>query len=227
MFKSIFRILTVVLFCNFLFSCSGDDESGPKPYYGSVRFETQKEVDSFAALNYTAIYGGLSLYNAEIRNLDALENLTRINGNILIEGTSLKDVNGLENLTEFSFNSDIILWSNPELENLDGFKNLPATMGGIIIFENSKLEDIDGLSNIKFVEGKISIADNGNLTNLDGISNVEQIKEGEKILIWNNASLTNLCGLENIAELGVIDLDIKDNAFNPSRQELTDGNCSM
>ena len=227
MFTSIFRILTVVLFCNFLFSCSGDDETGFKPYYGDIRLETQKEVDSFAALNYTAIYGSLSLYNAEIRNLDALENLTQINGGIWIEETSIKDVNGLENLQEFSPSSSIILWSNHELENLDGFKNLPASIGGIIIIDNSKLENVDGLSNVKYADGKISIADNTKLTNLDGISNIEKIKDGEKILVWNNASLTNLCGLTKMAGTENPNFDIKENAFNPTLEEIKNGDCSM
>ena len=227
MLKSIFRISKMLLICNFVFSCSGDDEPGTKPYYGSVILKTQKEVDSFAALNYTAIYGNLGLRSEEIKDIEVFEKLTRINGNIWIEATDLKDINSLMNLNEFSPTSDILLISNSELEKIDGFKNLSSNIGAIFIKDNSRLEDLSGFNNINPVDGNISILNNGILENLDGISNIQETGDDAVILVWNNISLTSFCGLTKLAGTENPNFDIKENAFNPTIEEIKNGDCTM
>jgi hypothetical protein len=112
------------------------------------------------------------------------------------------------------------------------------------------LTNIDGLSNLTFISGSLKITQNPNLINLDGLINITDIKED--IILINLSSIENLNGLTNVEwpdYLGMQDnQNLRDfcglqtmltnhtngifyyasnNYYNPTKQNIVDGNCSI
>ncbi|MGK0387071.1 MAG: hypothetical protein ACI849_001691 [Patiriisocius sp.] len=63
--------------------------------------------------------------------------------------------------------------------------------------------------------------------NLNGLENLSQV--GRNLIIENNLELVNLCGITNlVSQDGILeDYIVFDNAYNPSQQDILDGNCSQ
>ena len=71
------------------------------------------------------------------------------------------------------------------------------------------------------------ISNNILLTNLDGLENLIQIDYA--LHISSNIALTDFCGLENlfINGVGPSFYTVENNAYNPTQQDIIDGNCSL
>lgn len=108
-------------------------------------------------------------------------------------------MSSISNITE-----TLYITNNPYLINLIGLSNLTrigefATNGGLLIENNSTLTNLNGLENLTSVE---------------------------YLTINDNESLTDFCGLQN---LDLIDFDVNftGNAYNPTKEDLESGNCSL
>jgi len=66
------------------------------------------------------------------------------------------------------------------------------------------------------------------VSNLDGLSNLTSV-ESPWIDIIGNTFLSNFCGLNELIINGGYNgnLTTYDNAYNPSKQDIIDGNCSL
>ncbi len=113
----------------------------------------------------------------------------------------LSDLNGLNGLEEVG--SSFQISSNISLMNLDGLESLTTVNQNLSIGLNPELQNIDALSNLTSVGGDVSIGSNTNLMNLCGI----------RPLLVNNGRSEYL--------------SIDYNGFNPTGQQIIDGNCSQ
>jgi len=105
---------------------------------GNVILRNNTELENFAAKNYHAIKGSLTITDDqtgdEIKSLEKLELLVLVGSGILIDGL------------EF-------------LQNLEGFESLKS-IGGLEIRNNKALLNVDALSNVEVCNGDILIRDN-------------------------------------------------------------------
>jgi hypothetical protein len=110
-----------------------------------------------------------------------------------------------------------------DINNLDALSSI-NTVGSLDILANPLLDDINGLSNLSKVNGSVRIRENNLLTKLDVFSNITEI--GGSLTINYNDNLTNFCGVTTLVSNGVSSYNVYGNAFNPTEQDIIDGNCS-
>lgn len=164
--------------------------------------------------------------NPEITTLDAFSEMTNDINDVNVELTnndSLIDIDGLSQLDLFS----VYIREHELLENIDLINSSDSnTLAQLTIMNNANLNDFSPLSNITLIKGSITIG-YSNLTNLDDLSNLNRTYTD--VNIWYNSALTDLCGLQNIVQADNIDgvYNVHDNAFNPTFQNIADGNCSQ
>src|SRR5690606_31550499 len=105
--------------------------------------------------------------------------------------TNLDGLNNLQNIGDY-----LLIYNNPQLNNLDGLTNLQSIGGYLKIEGNDVLEDINGLNNLQSIEDYLMIYLNPQLANLDGLSNLTSI--GTELHINTNEVLSDISGLQNI-----------------------------
>lgn len=72
----------------------------------------------------------------------------------------------------------------------------------------------------------LSIAESSAITNLDFLSNLDTVDD--TLIIALNPNLIDFCGLNNAVDQNGITgtYTVVDNAYNPTLQDLVDGNCT-
>ncbi|SRX55590.1 cadherin repeat domain-containing protein [Aequorivita sp. CIP111184] len=186
-------------------------------------------------------------YCPSITNVDALSNLTNVGGSITINGnTALENLNGLQNLNAtipflgINYNSSLInlngiqnitptsslgISHNDMLQSLEGLEHITTLEEGISIIRNPSLTNLQGLNNLTDCLN-LEIEDNEGLTSLNGLNNLSNIYLTLKVI--HNLNLTDFCDLQNLMINGhVTSYTVYLNAFNPTKQDIIDGNCSL
>lgn len=201
-----------------------------KIYNGDITLTTQQEVDKFAKNNYDTLNGNLTIgYPFESQNLSNINSLElfstlkNVGGELNIHNNpDLKSLKGLNNLKTIEGRLD--LFNNGLLE-IDDLSSLTYVGGQIDFNENSTLSNLNGLRGIQSINGLLQLYSNG-LTNLDGLENLVELKGS--LDIQNNTKLNDFCGIKKLLKNGFSDkYTVEDNAFNPSKQDIIDGNCSQ
>lgn len=217
--------LIVLLISITLFSCNKvDDNYSPeieveKIYEGYVNLLSQEEVYEFSSSGYTKIIGGLIIgpYNenqtdSTIKELLGLSKLNSIEGYLSITNNlSLSSLDGLANIEE--------------LKSFDGLNGIFHVRNNVKI-HNCAIENLSGLEKLSWVDGNIKIKYNFNLRNIDALVNVKA-HNADNININNNPVLNDFCGLIPLLNDFNGDLIIVANAYNPSIEDIIDGNCSQ
>jgi hypothetical protein len=169
----------------------------------------------------------------------------------------LTNLNGLTNLISVGtvtnpptpYTKGFTISANNMLTDLDGLDSLLTVGGDLYIYQNNSLVDLEGLSNLNSVGWVLQIRGNNMLTNLNGLSNIPSVRslivmdnqsllsldglEGlssleENVYIKNNTLLNDFCGIQSPFFNGLIGIyDVIDNTYNPTLQDLIDGNCSL
>jgi hypothetical protein len=109
------------------------------------------------------------------------------------------------------------------ITSLEGVENLNFIEDYLVISSNANLMSIKELSGLTSV-AEINIDDNELLETLDGLEN---ISTGLKsVRVYKNSSLTDFCSLIPVIESNSLaKLTVKLNEYNPSRENILDGNC--
>ncbi|AFL81826.1 hypothetical protein Aeqsu_2366 [Aequorivita sublithincola DSM 14238] len=161
--------------------------------------------------------------NPSLKNFDGLQNLKESIEFLKIgKNNSLKNLIGLENM---NVTGSIVISNNSQLVNLNGLLKVTTLTSYLEISNNSSLTDLSGLNNLTIVGYPIKISQNNNLMSLNGFENLTDVKHLE---ISTNKNLTDLCAIRNLVTNGsIIGLSIFSNAYNPTKQDIIDGNCSL
>lgn len=199
---------------------SGNCKTDDLIYTDFPRFNTQAELDALPD-GITHFPGelviGLDASTNDITDLSKFSKLRRIEGRLIIQ-------------------------RSPLLTDLTGFRSLEfigATPSDeLVIRQMDGLITLDGLQALAHVGRRIGIRENPVLQTLEGINNIRSIGEN-KINIGacgsansGNPQLTDYCALTGIIErftipvleLGGSCIDSY-SSFNPSFQDILDGNC--
>lgn len=182
-----------------------------------------QKIDEIFALNDTIGSGKLHIINTtQLSSLFGLHNIRNAAGVLIYDNSNLTDLSGLEGITELTnpggFN-DVFVTYNSELTSLEGLHNLTkvgSLNSGISTFiniqGNNSLNNLDAFSSLEAVYGYITIGSFQGVVGSD----------------YGNTSLNNLCGLSNLFENGYFeDVVINENAYDPTVQDIINGNCSQ
>ena len=166
--------------------------------------------------------------NIQILNNTALQSIShfseindssdRISIVIVQLNPALTSLEGLEDITFFN----IMLEDNQALTSLYGVHN-SDTLGTVSIENCNQLTSLASFDNISYLAGVILIENDG-LTSLDGVESVDDLSS--IIRVKDNPNLTDFCALNNIDTTTLSIYDVQQNAYNPTLQDLLDGNCS-
>lgn len=226
--KKVFLVLAAFTLV-FATSCSSDDDndtSGPigypeKIYNGDVTLSSPLEIEQFGSQNYTKIVDGYLTItdpnnNQNITSLEALSSLSSIEGGLVIEDAPyLQNLNGLNNITSISY----IYITNTSINTLSHLENLTELYS--LNLTNTALNTLNGLDNI-ITDIRLKIVSNNNLTTLNGLQNTAS---ATTLNINSNILLSNFCALNNVT-LGY-GYNVYDNAYNPTLEDLQNGNCNL
>ncbi len=177
--------------------------TGDKEYTGDVYLKNQNEVNYFGSLGYTSINGDLIIEPAiptHFSGLDALQSIRSIEGVLTVSKTK-------------------------GLTDLSGLKNVVAIGRYISLSYNQGLTTI-GLDGLSAVREYINILYNENLLNLDGLENLQTSGGKPDMNIWSNTKLTNYCAIQSLLTTHTGVFSVMSNEYNPTKQNIIDGNCS-
>lgn len=107
-----------------------------------------------------------------------------------------------------------------DINNLEALSSIKEVNSMRIM--NTLLQNLDKLSNLSSINSFIEIRFNHNLKNLDGLSNASI----NSIYISDNDALNDFCGISTIVNNGVENYVVNRNLFNPTEQDIKEGNCS-
>ncbi|WP_420574540.1 hypothetical protein [Kordia sp.] len=202
----------------------------------STNYSSLSNVGTVAVGN-GSLRGVFTINGTQLTNLDGFGGLssTALRSFTIANNPLLENVNMLSNASIRSTN--MVLVNNDALVNIQGLSNTGTVYEEIslVIDSNDALTNIDGASN--FLGGllySVNISNNDALTNVDVMSALGGCIYGG-VTVENNNVLTNLCGLTNYANAlinnndmyGPCILNLSGNAYNPSPQDIVDGNCSQ
>ena len=176
--------------------------------------------------------------NNALTSISGLQSLTEVYRLNISSNAQLSSIAPLSNITT-AFTVEI--YNLPMLTSLQGLNQITEVELLRISYNNS-LTDLSELSNLTVAES-LSIGGNESLTSLNGLENLIRsnwLLVGRDIDfdVVNNApnnSLTNFCALQNLFTNGTysptnstfMGVYIQNNPFNPSVQNIIDGNCSQ
>ena len=169
---------------------------------------------------------GTNLSLAELPNLinlDGLSNLsTNIEGLTISDNNSLLSIKGIRNIKP---SKTVLISKNRVLESLDGLQGVESSTF-LIIGSNDTILNLKGLNNLKSVNGKFMIASNRGLKDLSGLDSLNNVDSDLEVA--GNYLLKDFCGLRDFLTNGTLSSFIAvNNAFNPTKQDIIDGNCKI
>ncbi len=180
----------------------------------------------------TALEGNMEISNNDsLITLDGLSNITSIDGYLkLNNNTSLSSLSNFVNLTSIGSYLRISLCSS--LVDLSGLQNT-TIQTYLWITQNELLSSLTGLEGITTIDDFVNINSNNSLITLNGINNLTSVNNisignSNATTVFPNPNLTNLCALQNLFTNGTYSMvTIEHNAYNPSVEEIINGNCSL
>lgn len=193
------------------------------PRYLKIR--ANNKLENIDALSNVMNIGGEVefLGNDVLMNLNGLQNTTSI-GNLLISDTSLTNLTGLDAIEIIE--GDLTIRQNIKMINLDGLNNLKLVGRTFVILDNNAITSINGLNSLSAIGNDFEIRDT-NIENLNGLSSLSSI--GGKFELFGNDSLVDFCELQVfLSGDGLVgNFVVMWNKFNPTKQDIIDGNCSQ
>ncbi|PHS62556.1 MAG: hypothetical protein COB12_10535 [Flavobacterium sp.] len=203
----------------------GDDESNPQNDRNIIITNNSNLTNLSGLQNINYIDGSIGINNnPELNSIENIPQVTKLFGLGLSDLPSLSNIEPLSNLGSLGESLSI---RNTGIQSLAGLQNI-ITIGGFLhIKENNSLINIDPLSNLSSVNDFVIISENNQLVNLDGFGNLQYV--GTSFVIDYNNSLTDFCGITTLVTNNGIggSFIISDNEYNPTQQDILDGNCSL
>lgn len=189
-------------------------------FTGDITVTTQAEVDALSE-QYTHITGRLDILggDGDISDLSKFSDLREIGRRLLIQDcplvTDLTGFSALEAIGSLDANEELVVRRMDGLTTLNGLQALTSVGRRVGIRQNPVLVTLEGLNNLQTIgENKITIGTCGNDA------------EG-------NPMLVDYCALQGLIQtVGIVNLEEGGSCidsysiFNPTFQDILDGNCT-
>jgi hypothetical protein len=202
---------------------------------GDVYIAANPQLNSINGLsNLTSIIDNLTIQDCDsLTSINSLSNLNSIGGDLTIRGnTNLNTLVGLEGIT--SINTSLDIFDNENLTSLLGLNNLTSVGDEILMSGNNSLITLMGLESLNTVNDKIYIFDNENLESLNGLGNLLTAPNIKIGVNGNgqqrgNPNLSDFCALQNLFINGTTNYGFtnSNNLYNPTKEDIIDGNCQL
>jgi hypothetical protein len=181
----------------------------------------QKEV-LFPSLQMSWLNGNLRINcpNLEQVNLGTIDS---IHGNVYFWANKITNLGALRSLKHVSGSFNAVL--NHESSNpYEGLNNL-VTIGNGLSISGSNMTTLEPFRKLNQLGGRLSI----NLTNLESLEGLNNIKSGiTSFIVTQNPNLIDFCAIDNSVFSNVNGItNIWGNKYNPTLEDLVDGNCSQ
>ena len=188
-------------------------------------FESLSEVETITisknALDALPLFNALNslqelhIYQEPISRINGFNSINIIN-KINVDGMArLEDLSGFNQLK--SVNEEVHIEYCPSLTNVS-FSVLTEVQS--LVVKRTLIKDFAGFSSLRKVDF-LYFAQNPYLENLDGLENLE---ETWAVSFRDNTSLQNYCAMN--PQSGFTVLNLEENGFNPSQDQLIKGECS-
>ncbi|MBT8303186.1 MAG: hypothetical protein KJP09_01860 [Bacteroidia bacterium] len=187
--------------------------------------------------------------NASLNSLNGLNGINNIAGLAIGLNHSLLDLNGLgfmdvEGIIQIELSNglisleglnftdntvhNIVLNNLESITSMSGLEGLHSISNRLSMIGNGSLQSMEGLENLTSVNS-IGIHAHDNLETLSGLNGLTNVNQGISIgFIEGNTSLSDYCALENLLTNGTFGgVTIENNAYNPTVQDIIDGNCAQ
>ncbi|GEQ84936.1 hypothetical protein ULMS_04440 [Patiriisocius marinistellae] len=202
-----------------------------KEFNAIVTLTSQSNIDAFFSEGWSKISGFIieEEVDGDITDLSAMSSLLEIGeagATVTVvdikNNSSLQGLEGLHNVT--TIGGGIVL-SNNALIDISALGNL--TIIDRLGIGSEPLTNLNGLNNVTTITDALSIGGNNQLTSLEDLGSLTSI--GNMVLINSNDSLQNYCSLTTaLASVdNSYDYNAFGNAFNPTLEDLQNGNCSL
>jgi len=220
--------LLLILFI--IFGCSKDENEIDNTEKlisceGDVILTSQEEINSFAQNNCQKIKGSLIIDDigsendgiADIFDLSPLSKLLEVTGTVaVVYSPNIQNVDGLKNLNKIG--NSFAIEQNSNLLEINGFDNLETIGVAFSIYSNINLKKISGFRNLKRTADTGVNIFNANFDisfnpNLIEINGFDRIESATSLHIRENVNLAKLIGFNNLTETGEFTL-----ASNPLNQ---------
>ncbi len=182
------------------------------------------EISAFN--NLTSVNSIRIELNSELLAITGFSNLVSLENTVTISDSP--NLSSITAFTQLESSGDLTL-INLGIEHVDSFNMLKTVREQLFIGECANLIDITGLSNFESVTfegfGSFVISNNEELSTLNGLESLIEI--AGFLSINENPQLSNFCALENLLNTDTpSNFDIYQNLFNPTIQDILDGNCT-
>ena len=188
---------------------------------GSLYIDARDSLKNIDALSNLKTCEELTVFG-KYDNVDALSNLINVDF-VSFNSSELTNLGGIAHLNNLS---NLNLYYCTSLVSLQSLSSNLFQVGFLRISNCNSLVNLDGLSSLTEVGG-IQLLSNENLENLDVLNNLEiRIKS---LIVEYNPKLENFCGLKTPFEnFGLPDtFKVNGNAYNPTEEQILQGNCSL
>ena len=120
------------------------------------------------------------------------------------------------------------------METLEGLTGLTEVSGDFTVGGMAELESLTGLNSLQVITGGLFLSSNNHLKRLNGLENLNELGSAHiGVTIFGNAALNpnlrDFCALQNVFTNGSYgnSININYNYYNPTVQDIIDGNCSL
>lgn len=149
------------------------------PTLSSINLSHQVYINNFVLDSMPAITS-MSGFSSLLKNNSM--------GTLLLSNIGVADLSGFENINSVDY---LELFSNSNLQSLNGLSSLTSITSGLDFFGNDALTDVSQLSNITSIpHGSLELSYNGNLLNLTGLQNITLVDGGFWVQGTNLANLS-------------------------------------
>jgi len=167
------------------------------------------------------------LFNPVLQNIDGLSNIATLGqGDGSTFGLQSNPmINDIDAVAGFSGDIDIILISfNSSLWNVNALQGVTSCKEFYLGY--NVISDYSGLQNLTSVTFNMEISGTGT-SRLDVLENLVFV--GGNLKFTDNPSLFNYCGLQNLVDANGLQGDFitQNNFYNPTYQDLLNGDCSF
>ncbi len=214
---------------------------------GSIKLLFNPELESLKGLNNLKSVGrSIAIQsNNNLKIIDAFQKIELIKGNLfIVQNDLLESLEGLSSVTAIGY---VRIIRNSKLNDLRGLRSLANVDEDFIVAENQIIESLEGLENLTEIGEKLTLHSNDKLTTCRALRKVEEIKyisicqnsslttldgldgfknKQLKIHISGNTNLTDFCSLKNLFDNHSGEYYIYSNRYNPTKEEIINGNCS-
>ncbi|NQY05275.1 MAG: hypothetical protein HRT68_03465 [Flavobacteriaceae bacterium] len=170
--------------------------------------------------------------NNSLIDVSALNSVNSIGGSLIIHSNPL--IENIPNFYGLTSLDQLKITNNQSLINLNGLNDLSHVEFGVLINFNESLTSIESLNNLNSINGILYIGSNNSLSSLSGLESLALLTNAYIGVLYSDTSmsvpnnnLSDFCALTNLFTNGTYgDVYIDNNAYNPTVQDIIDGNCS-